>query len=382
MACRPCWWTVAVVLLTSVLTITAQESIARAKEAYNRALALDQQGNGPAALSLLWEAAGLAPRDADIQLRLAEALERIGALDAAIDAYRRAISERPSLMKAENSLILALVKAGRGPEGLDRARALVARSPQDPNSSFTLGLAQSEQDIDGALASFRRTLELAPRHVLARYNLALVLKRADRLNEAVDELKRALAIEPRADAHYLLGVIAWQQGDLDRAADALRSAVTIDPGSADGHYTLGAILKAKRDWSGAIAALRRSVALRPDLPAPHYLLAQVLQQSGNHAGAAAELADDERLRDRQGREREALVLTAAGIQQRNGGDLHGALQTFRKATAAYETYAPAYYQIGLVLQQLGQHDAAKAAFATAQRLNAGLVSPYETGRPR
>jgi tetratricopeptide (TPR) repeat protein len=371
-----------VALLTQSPTVGAQEASARAQQAYSRALELERQGNAPAALSLLWEAAGLAPRDADIQLRLGEALEKIGALDAAIDAYRRAISERPSLSKAENNLILALVKAGRGPEGLDRARALVARSPQDPNSYFTLGLAQSEQDIDGALASFRRTLELAPRHVLARYNLALVLKRADRLTDAVDELQRAIAIEPRADAHYLLGVIAWQQGDLDRAVEALRAAVSIDPSSADGHYTLGAVLKAKRDWNGAIAALRRAIKLAPDLPPAHYMLAQVLQQSGNHAEARAELAEEERLRERQGREREALVLTAAGIQQRDAGDLQGALQTFRKATYASETYAPAHYQTGLILRRLGQHDAAKAAFATAQRLNAGLVSPYETGRPR
>jgi tetratricopeptide (TPR) repeat protein len=370
------------VLVTCAPIAGAQESAGRAKQAYSRALELERQGNAPAALSLLWEAAGLAPRDADIQLRLGEALEKIGALDAAIDAYHRAITERPTLTKAENNLILALVKAGRGPEGLERARALVARSPQDPDSYFTLGLAQSEQDIDGALASFRRTLELAPRHGLARYNLALVLKRADRLNDAVIELKRAIEIEPRADAHYLLGVIAWQQSDLDRAVDALRAALTIDPSAAGASYTLGAVLRAKRDWNGAIAALRRAITLRPDLPATHYLLAQVLQQSGKEAEARAELAEEERLRDRQGREREALVLTAAGIQQRDGGDVQGALLTFRRATAVFDTYAPAHYQIGLALQQLGQHDAAKAAFATAQRLNAGLVSPYETGRPR
>jgi tetratricopeptide (TPR) repeat protein len=371
-----------VALLTQPPAAGVQAPAGRAQEAYSRALELERQGNAAAALSLLWEAAGLAPHDADIQLRLGEALEKIGALDAAIDAYRRAISERTSLTKAENNLILALVKAGRGPEGLDRARALVARSPGDPNTHFTLGLAQSEQDIEGALASFRRVLELAPRHVLARYNLALVLKRADRLNDAVAELKRAIEIEPRADAHYLLGVIAWQQGDLDRAVDALRAAVAIDPSSADAHYTLGAVLKAKRDWSGATTALRRTIALRPDQPPAHYMLAQVFQQSGNLEGARAELAQEERLREREGREREALVLTAAGIQQRDAGDLKGALGTFQRATAVFTTYAPAHYQIGLVLQQLGQHDAAKAAFATAQRLNPGLVSPYETGRPR
>ena len=76
----------------------------------------------PAALSLLWEAAGLAPRDADVQHRLGEALERIGALDAAIDAYRRAIAARPDFSRADNSLIARAGK-GRPRPGGRRARA-------------------------------------------------------------------------------------------------------------------------------------------------------------------------------------------------------------------------------------------------------------------
>ena len=180
-----------------------------------------------------------------MQNRLGEALERIGALDAAVDAYRRALAERPAFRKASNNLILALVKAGKGPEAVARARALVAESPTDPDRYFTLGLAQSEQDVDGAIVSFRRALELAPRHTLARYNLALVLSRADRLPEALAELERALAIEPRPEAHYTMGVIYWHQGDLDRAAAALRAAVAAEPKYADAHDALGNVLKAR-----------------------------------------------------------------------------------------------------------------------------------------
>ncbi len=200
----------------------------RARQAYERAVALEAEGNHAAALSLLWEASGLAPRDADIQNRLGEALERIGALDAAVDAFRNALALRPTFRNASNNLILALVKVGKGPEAVARARALVAEAPRDADRHFTLGLAQSEQDVEGAIASFRRVLELAPRHTLARYNLALVLRRADRLSEALAELERALAIEPRPEAYYTMGVIYWHQGKLDRAVSALRAAIAAD----------------------------------------------------------------------------------------------------------------------------------------------------------
>lgn len=355
----------------------AQAPAARAKDAYARAIELETNGDHSGALALLWEAAGLAPHDADVQNRLGEALERMGALEAAVDAYRRALSERPAFRKAANNLILTLVKAGKGREALERARALVAAAPDDPNGHFTLGLAQSEQDVAEAIKSFRRALELAPRHSLARYNLALVLKRADRAEEAVEELIRAIEIEPRAEAHYTLGVIYWQRGDLNRATSALRAAVVLEPRYADAHYTLGAVLSARRDWTGAADSLRRALALRPNLAGAHDTLARVLQSAGDEAAARMHFAEAERLRQRAQLEQEAGVWTTTGIEKLAAGDLVGAIDHFRRATSILEPYAPAHYQMGLAFQRLGQHDASRAAFARARQLNPSLVPPRD-----
>src|SRR5918999_4639173 len=148
---RDVW--LSVILATHALIGAAQDAPPRAREAYARALELEARADHAGALALLWEAGGLAPRDADIQNRLGEALDRIGALDAAIDAFRRALGARPEFRKAANNLILTLVKAGRGPEAIERARALVAAAPDDPDGYFTLALAQSEQDVTAAIAT-------------------------------------------------------------------------------------------------------------------------------------------------------------------------------------------------------------------------------------
>ena len=352
-----------------------QGATGRAKEAYARGIELESQGNHTAALSLLWEAAGLAPRDPDVQNRLGEALERIGALDGAVDAYRRAVAERPGFRKASNNLILALSKVGKGAEAVERARALVAEAPADPDRLFTLGLALSEQDVDQSIAAFTRALELAPRHTLARYNLALVLRRVDRPADALRELDRALAIERRPEALYTQGVIYWHQGDLTRAAESLRGAVAVSPDYADAHYALGGVLKTERDWGGAADALRKAIALQPDLFSARYALAQVLRAAGDERGARTVTEEADGLRERSVREREALTWTAVGIQKVEGGDLTGALESFTRATTAYEAYAPAHYQMGLVLRRLGRDAAAGAAFARAQRLNPKLIPP-------
>ncbi len=366
---------VAILAALALPPIAGAQTVNRAKEAYLRAIELEAQKNDAAALSLLWEAAGLSPRDADIQNRLGEALDRIGALDAAIAAYRSALAERPDFRKASNNLILALVKAGQGAEAVKRARAFVEVVPDDPDRLFTLGLAQSEQDVARAIETFRHVLALAPRHTLARYNLALVLKRSDRLTEAIEELNRSLAIEPRPEAYYTQGVIYWHLGNPDRAMRALRDAIEAQPRYADAYVTLGSILKERRDWTASADALRRAIALQPDQPAAHYVLGQVFRLSGDEPAARAELATADRLRDQAQGQQEAAVWTAVGIAKMDRDDLPAALDCFRRGVAAAAGYAPAHYQMGRALQRLGQPDAARAAFDRARQLNPSLVPP-------
>jgi len=336
---------------------------------------MEHRANYSAALSLLWDAAALAPRDAEIQNALGEALEHIGALDSAITAYRAALAAQSDFRKASNNLILALVKAGNGTEAVARARALAAAAPNDPERHFTLALAQSEQDVSGAIESFRRTLALAPRHVLARYNLALTLSRVDRADDAIDELRRAIEIEARPEMYYALGVIYWHEGDLDRAAAALQEAVSRNDRYAEAYYTLGVVLKGKRDWKGSSAALGRAIATRPDFREAHDTLAQVLQLAGDTPRAREEFERAGKLRQQAALEQEASVLTAAGAQQLERGELRPALETFRRATRLLNSYAPAFYQMGRALDALGQPGAAREAFGRAQQLNPSLLPP-------
>ena len=361
-------------LIGHAAVCSAQDTSLRAKQAYTRATELESNGNHPAALALLWEAAGLAPADREIQNALGEALERIGALDAAIAAYRAALQQDPRFGKASNNLILALVKAGKGEEAVQRARDLVAQAPADPDRYFTLGLAQSEQNLEEAMKSFRRALEIDPRHTLARYNLALALNRADRTAEAIEELTRTLAIDPRAETRYRLGLMYSRQGEFDAAVRELKGAIAADSRSADAHAALGAVFRARRDWDNAERELRRAITINPD-PATHYALAQVLQQRGDMEGATAALAEAERVRHQREQEQQASVLTSVGTAKFDAGDFAGALELFRRAVAASGQYAPAYYQMGRTLQRLGREQEAKDAFARAAALNPSLAAP-------
>ena len=358
-------------VLGSPASARDQDPSSRARQSYARAIELQSQGNEPAALALLWEAAGLAPRDPEIQNRLGEALEKIGAFDGAIAAYRAALQVNPDFKKASNNLIVVLVQAGKSEEAIQRARQLVAAQPDDAERYFTLGLAQSEQNIDDAIASFHRALALDPRHALARYNLALALNRSDRTSEAIEQLKQTLTIDSRAQTHYMLGVMYFHLGDFDNATRELSTAIDAEPRYAEAHATLGTVFKARRDWDRAEHELRRAIALNPD-PAAYYTLAQVQQQRGDGGAATAALNEAERLRHDREQDQQAIVLTSVGVAKLNAGDLAGALDLFRRATAASGRYAPAYYQMGRTLQGLGRDREAREAFARAAALNPSL----------
>src|SRR5262249_53259449 len=150
-------------------------------------------------------------------------------LDAAADAYRAAAGAPSAPATAARNLVLVLVKAGRSPEAIARAKAGTAQAPRDADRWFTLGLAQSDVDVDGAIDSFHRAIVLDPRHGLAHYNLALALDRTDRVDAALDALHAAAALGPRPEISYTLGSLYWHQGDLDRAAKALTDATIAKP---------------------------------------------------------------------------------------------------------------------------------------------------------
>jgi tetratricopeptide (TPR) repeat protein len=101
----------------------------------------------------------------------------------------------------------------------------------------------------------------------------------------------------------------------------------------------------------------------------------VLQSSGDAANAEREFARAEEARVEAARAQEASVLTAAGTQQLERGELRPALALFEKATAVLDSYAPAFYQMGRTRAALGESALAREAFARAQRLNPNLTPP-------
>src|ERR1700716_5758 len=85
----------------------------------------------------------------------------------------------------------------------------------------------------GAIANYRKALELEPNDSLTHYNLALALKYKGDPTKAVEEFKTALQLKPMwADAHYGLGATLYDLHDIEGASQELRRVVEINPANA------------------------------------------------------------------------------------------------------------------------------------------------------
>ncbi len=117
---------------------------------------------------------------------------------------------------------------------------------------------------------------------------ALAKHRAGRLDEAAQRYRQILWAEPgHADALHLLGMVAYQRGDLEQALALIRSAIAIYPAAPSYYSNLGNVLRAQEKIAEAETCYRRSLDIHPNQAEVHLNLGNVLKALGNVDAALA-----------------------------------------------------------------------------------------------
>jgi tetratricopeptide (TPR) repeat protein len=138
-----------------------------------RATALSRQGEDPAAVTDLERVTQLDPQAAEGWFHLAAAHERLADFSAAVSAYERAL-------------------------------ALDLADPERGFAHLRLGsILQLRGDLAAALGHYEAALQIVPAATEARFELAGILGRLDRYDEAAGEYARVVATEPRHEAARL-----------------------------------------------------------------------------------------------------------------------------------------------------------------------------------
>jgi tetratricopeptide (TPR) repeat protein len=146
-----------------------------------------------------------------------------------------------------------------------------------------------------ARAAFKQNLEAAtinPRDSSAHYNLGLIHQQRGELSEARERFHRAIDIdEDELDAHYQLGRIARTQGRLAEAIGHFEQVVQRDQSHAQNEIwrEIGATYVAAGQYADARDALQRFLARRENDPQGLYLMGRAHAGLGDNQEAASSM---------------------------------------------------------------------------------------------
>ena len=146
------------------------------------------------------------------------------------------------------------------------ARAAQPRVAETAAELFAAAVAIEEKPErqNEALQTYRRVLELDPKHAAACINLGTLFYNQQNYIEAEKHYRRAIAIDPRyALGYFDLGNVLDETGRLEEAVSAYQSAIAISPTYADAHYNLALAFERLRRPRKALPHWRSYIKLDP-----------------------------------------------------------------------------------------------------------------------
>ena len=174
-----------------------------------------------------------------------------------------------------------------------------------------------------------------------------------------------------ADAHHVLGLLAYRDNRLSDADHHLQAARDNSPPSAELHSNLAAVLRKQGRLTEAEAAARAALALDPNCAAAHNNLGNILRDAGRYDEGAEHFRAAIRLSPDFGDAwvNLAWLLSLAGHAQQ-------AEDAARHAIACNADNADAHNNLGLALMRQGRLAEAEAALRQALALRADFVLPH------
>ena len=197
---------------------------------------------------------------------------------------------------------------------------------------------------------------------------AQALHHGGRIAQAEPLYREVLRRSPHHfDALHSLGMLAFQAGHPQAAADLIAQALAVEPQDAGAHGNLGYALHVLGRHAEALASLERALAIQPDLMEALNNRGNTLSVLGRHDESVASF--DRALALRPGYVEAAYN---RGNALHAAGRLAEALSAYDAVIAARPDIAQAHNNRARVLQDLGRHDEALAGYERA----AVLVPKY------
>ncbi|HXA50321.1 MAG TPA: tetratricopeptide repeat protein [Candidatus Acidoferrum sp.] len=137
----------------------------------------------------------------------------------AVDQFRQALALAPDSVRERVNYGLAMLRAGKVPEGVAELERAQKQDPALPHTWFNLGIAYKRQgDFDRSLAQFEQMSKLRPEEPISHYQLGSLYKLKGDSAAAIREFETARQLNPRLAAPHFQLYGMYRQAE--RATDA------------------------------------------------------------------------------------------------------------------------------------------------------------------
>ena len=160
----------------------------------------------------------------------------------------------------------------------------VLKCPHNGRGLMNYGLTQMGKGAyPVALDYFNRALVYTPNYKTLEINLGVVYGVTNRAAEAEQHFLRAIALGPTDDeAHYYYGRWLYQSGRVDDAIEQLKTAVELNPPRLAAHDALAAAYLVIGDVASAHAAAEETLRLAPTDASAAAILAHPVTQDADY----------------------------------------------------------------------------------------------------
>lgn len=190
-----------------------------------------------------------------------------GRLPLAVKLVAAAIALDKGVALYQRNLCEMCRRLGRLDEAVAAGKRATKLAPADLDAHYNLGLALADQgEFEAAIKSYHRALKLNPAHGLTLNNMGAALEKKGDMREAEAAYAKAVEINPlHHEAQNNLGAIYSEQGRLEDACRCFEASIEVAPDFIEPHFNLSS-LKTYKENDPQLLYLERNLDKAAAMP--------------------------------------------------------------------------------------------------------------------
>lgn len=277
-----------------------RDLLARAN--YFKGVALRLQAERSSNQALLRQALAFQEKSLQYKPRTAHVFNELGALHAAQEDYKQAISFFQKAHEEAPAWVLPLSNLSEGYRALEdyeaaenTAKLAIERDSFLVSSQYNLGTIyfyQGEERYGEAIPLFQKAIQLDPNFANAYFNLGQIYHELEDYAKAEDNLSSFVEIKPRDPLGFnALGNLYWDWNKPTQAIAMFQRCLALDAKHPFGLYNYALFELKRANYEEAIALFERYRTVDPDDPDLYYDLTCAHTLNGDYPRALATLTE-------------------------------------------------------------------------------------------